>query len=179
MEKEMLNWIKEHRMEILFFNKNKNNPDLLSKYKGEIKKINSVISQLKNEFKGKREDFKTYIEQHNIFSNYTVDKYFDHTDRNAIAYMCVYELRRFGLKIDVIVGLSGWAINLRVLETQSNPELVKEQFLARLRDNNIKIIQNPQNPYTDEYHVTICEFDFDVSTEIIATEFFQLLKIFG
>ena len=93
--------------------------------------------------------------------------------------MCVYELRRFGLKIDVIVGLSGWAINLRVLETQSNPELVKEQFLARLRDNNIKIIQNPQNPYTDEYHVTICEFDFDVSTEIIATEFFQLLKIFG
>ena len=179
MEKERLDWVKEHRGEVLYFNQNKSNPELLSRYKSEIKEINLVIAQLKNEFKGKLEEFKKYIEQYDIFLNYNIDKHFSHTDRNALTYMCVYELRRYGLKIDVLIGLSGWAINLRVLETQSDPSHIKEQFIAKLKDKNIEVIEKPQNPYTDEYHATICEYDFDVSMETLAGEFIKLLKIFG
>ena len=179
MEKEKLDWIKERRDVILYLNQNKKNSELLVRYKTEMKEINSLISQLKNEFKSRIEEFKMYIEQYDIFANYIIDKYFLHVDRNSLTYICLYELRRHGLKIDVLIGLSGWAINLRVLETQSRPMYIKEKFMDKLKDNNIEVLENPQNPYTDEYHVTISEYDFDVPMEILAKDFIKLLEIFG
>lgn len=56
---------------------------------------------------------------------------------------------------------------------------IKEKFMSRLKDNNIEVLEQPQNPYTDEYHVTISEYDFDVPMEILAKDFIKLLEIFG
>lgn len=179
MEQEKLKWVEEHKDEIRYFNQNKNNSELIVKYRDEIKKVSSLIAVLKDEFKEKRDSFKSYLETNEDYlTNQSISKSYDHIDKNAIEYMCVYELKKYQMKIDVNIGLTGWSINLRTLERITDPMLVKNRLIAILTNNKIDIIEKTKNPYVDEFHINVFEFDSDEPVENVVDSFIKMLKIF-
>lgn len=180
MDKEKLDWVKNHKTEILYLHNNRNNAELCKIYQNEMKQIDSMITELNKEFKQKIKEFLEYINTNDEFSKYgdVISKTYNHQDKNNICYMHVAELKKYQFKIDVISHMSGVSINFRTLERCADPMDVKDRFILRLRNNNIAIIDNPENPYKDIYHITVFEWNNEVSIEEISKKFIELLKIF-
>lgn len=180
MENEKLEWAESHKSEILYLYKNRNNPELCKIYSYEMKQINSMIAELNREFRQRIKEFIEYIRKDEKFRecNRVISNSYGHSDKNNICYMYVFELRKYQLKIDVISHMSGFSINLRTLESCTDPMYIKDRFINRLRNNNIDIIANPKNPYTDTYHITVFEENRNISIEEIAKKFIEILKIF-
>ena len=180
MENEKLKWIENHKTEIIYLHKNRNNTELCKMYSNEMKQIDSMISELNREFKQNIKEFMEYVNKDEDFKKYkgVISKTYGHIDKNNICYMNVFELRKYQLKIDVINHMSGFSINLRTLERCENPMDIKDRFIRRLTNNNINIINNPKNPYTDIYHITVFEENSNIDIKEVEKKFIEILKIF-
>lgn len=180
MENEKLEWVEKHKAEILYLHKNRNNSELCKMYANEMKQIDGMISELNREFRQRIKEFMEYINKDEEFNKYNgvISKSYSHPDKNNICYMYVFELKKYQLKIDVINHMSGFSINLRTLENCTNPMDIKDRFINRLKNNNIDIIDNPKNPYTDIYHITVFEERSDIAIEKVARKFIEILKLF-
>lgn len=180
MEKEKLNWVESHTTEIIYLNKNRNNPELCKMYPNEIKQIDSMLVELNKEFKQRIKDFSQYLDNSEEFREHShiINKSYNHQDKNNICYMKVFEIRKHQLKIDVVAHMSGFSINFRTLEKCTDPMDVKARFMSKLKNNNIEIIDNPKNPYTDIYHITASEWNSEVEITEVAMRFIEILKIF-
>lgn len=182
MEIEKLKWAEEHKEEIIYLHKNKNNEELLKVHKTEIKHIEEIIKLLSKEYRQRSNDVREYLENNNNFNqnNGVINKYYPHLDKNNIYYMLVYEIRKYGLKIDIVSGITGWCINLRTLENLSQYKVAetKARILSKLKSNNIEIVEKPKNPYVDEFHITVYEKGSETPIEDVANQYIEILKIF-